>query len=100
MPGIRSPGIFSVRAGLLNPEVRWGIIDRLLVQAELEKVQPVIVLNKVDLLENKKTTTLAVFLSGFSGSKELPLFKSASLEFFKNGFCQRPGSSCAFGLWC
>ena len=39
-----------------------------------------------DLLENKKTTTLAVFLSGFSGSKELPLFKSASLEFFKNGF--------------
>jgi alpha/beta superfamily hydrolase len=39
-----------------------------------------------DFLENKKATTLVVFLSGFSGSREFSLFKNASSEFFKNGF--------------
>ncbi len=33
---------------------------------------------------SKKSITLAVFLSGLSGSKELPLFKNASREFLKN----------------
>ena len=39
-----------------------------------------------DILENKKATTLVIFLSGFSGSQHLPLFKSAAQIFFKNGF--------------
>lgn len=40
----------------------------------------------VDLIENKKANTLIVFMSGLSGSKELPLFMTASTEFFKHGF--------------
>lgn len=39
-----------------------------------------------DFIENKKADTLAVFMSGFSGSKELPLFKTASTKFLKHGF--------------
>lgn len=39
-------------ASVLNPKVRWGLIDRVLVQAELEGIEPVIILNKVDLLAN------------------------------------------------
>ncbi|MFA5933702.1 MAG: alpha/beta hydrolase [Candidatus Paceibacterota bacterium] len=39
-----------------------------------------------DLLENKKANTLVIFLSGFSGSRELPLFKDASAIFLKNNF--------------
>jgi len=31
---------------------------------------------------NKKATILVIFLSGFSGSKELPLFKKASKFIF------------------
>ncbi|KKS27015.1 MAG: hypothetical protein UU88_C0013G0013 [Parcubacteria group bacterium GW2011_GWC1_42_11] len=39
-----------------------------------------------DFVENKKATTLVVFLSGLSGSRELPFLKVASSEFFKYGF--------------
>lgn len=39
-----------------------------------------------DFVENKKANTLIVFMSGLSGSKELPLFMTASTEFFKHGF--------------
>lgn len=39
-----------------------------------------------DFVENKKATALVVFSSGLSGSKELPLLKTASSEFFKYGF--------------
>lgn len=39
-----------------------------------------------DLVEHKKATSLVVFLSGFSGSRELPLFEHVSVEFVKNGF--------------
>ncbi|KKR45114.1 MAG: hypothetical protein UT81_C0021G0019 [Parcubacteria group bacterium GW2011_GWA2_40_14] len=39
-----------------------------------------------DFLKNKKAKTLVVFLSGLSGSRELPLFKSISTEFLKKGF--------------
>ncbi len=39
-----------------------------------------------ELLENKKSNFLAIFLSGFSGSKELPLFKQSSRFFFKKGY--------------
>lgn len=42
-----------VVASVLHPEVRWGLIDRFLVQAELQALPAVIVLNKVDLLQNK-----------------------------------------------
>ncbi len=40
----------------------------------------------IDLLKNKKSKTLIVFLSGLSGSKELPLFKYVDKQFFKKGF--------------
>ena len=39
-----------------------------------------------DLFENKDTDTLVVFLSGLSGSKDLPLFEAATKKFFENGF--------------
>lgn len=39
-----------------------------------------------DFMDNKKADTLAVFISGLSGSRELPLFKTASTKFLKNGF--------------
>ena len=37
-------------ASYLNPKVRWGLIDRFLVEAEHENVKPSIILNKSDLL--------------------------------------------------
>jgi len=39
-----------------------------------------------DSVENKKADTIIVLMSGFSGSKDLPLFKTVSSEFFKKGF--------------
>ena len=41
-------------ASVLHPEVRWGLIDRFLVQAELENLRAIVLLNKIDLLENEK----------------------------------------------
>ena len=46
--------LIVIVASVLHPEVRWGLIDRFLVQAEMEKIPVVILLNKVDLLENEK----------------------------------------------
>ena len=46
--------IICITASVLNPEVRWGLIDRFLVQAEAQEVRPIIVLNKIDLLEDPK----------------------------------------------
>lgn len=43
-----------VVASVLNPEVRWGLVDRLLVQAESQRVPAVIVLNKIDLVDSEK----------------------------------------------
>jgi ribosome biogenesis GTPase / thiamine phosphate phosphatase len=43
--------LVCITASVLNPEVRWGLIDRFLVQIEEQKVPVVIVLNKIDLLE-------------------------------------------------
>lgn len=40
-------------ASYLNPNVRWGLIDRFLVEAEHEKVKPSIILNKSDLLKSE-----------------------------------------------
>lgn len=42
----------AIVASVLNPEVRWGLVDRLLVQAEDQGIEAFIVLNKVDLLAN------------------------------------------------
>ncbi len=39
-----------------------------------------------NLSENQNNKILVIFLSGFSGSKNLPLFKNISQEFLKNGF--------------
>ncbi|MCA2961156.1 MAG: ribosome small subunit-dependent GTPase A [Silvanigrellales bacterium] len=46
--------LVCIVASVFNPEVRWGLIDRFLVQAELENLRPLIVLNKVDLLGDPK----------------------------------------------
>ena len=39
-----------------------------------------------DLLANKKAKSIVIFLSGFSGSGEMPLLKNASKYFFRRGF--------------
>ena len=39
-----------------------------------------------NVLKNKTAHTFVVFLSGFSGSKDLTLFKKATQEFFKHKF--------------
>lgn len=41
-------------ASYLSPAVKWGLIDRYLVLAELQGIKPIIVLNKKDLLANEK----------------------------------------------
>jgi ribosome biogenesis GTPase / thiamine phosphate phosphatase len=38
-------------ASYLTPQIRWGLIDRILVLAELEKISVHIIINKSDLLE-------------------------------------------------
>ncbi len=42
--------LLVIVASVLHPQVRWGLVDRFLVQAESQGIPPVIVLNKVDLL--------------------------------------------------
>ncbi|MBD3223978.1 MAG: ribosome small subunit-dependent GTPase A [Caldithrix sp.] len=39
-------------SSFISPPFKSGLIDRFLVLAELEKIHPIIVLNKVDLLQN------------------------------------------------
>ena len=46
--------LIAIVASVLNPQVRWGLIDRFLVQAELENIPAIIILNKSDLLEKEK----------------------------------------------
>ena len=43
-----------VVASFIYPKVKWGLIDRYLVLAELEKIPVVILLNKKDLLSTQK----------------------------------------------
>lgn len=49
--------LIAIVASVLNPEVRWGLIDRFLVQAELQNIPAIIVLNKHDLLSSEKLAT-------------------------------------------
>jgi ribosome biogenesis GTPase len=41
-------------ASYVGPTVKWGLIDRYLVLAELQGIRPIIVLNKKDLLASEK----------------------------------------------
>lgn len=41
-------------ASYVGPTVKWGLIDRYLVLAELQGIRPIIVLNKKDLLTGEK----------------------------------------------
>jgi ribosome biogenesis GTPase len=41
-------------ASYVSPTVKWGLIDRYLVLAELQGIRPIIVLNKIDLLAGEK----------------------------------------------
>ena len=47
-----------VVASFLKPKVKWGLIDRYLVMAESDNIDAVIVLNKVDLLNEAKADFL------------------------------------------
>jgi len=40
-------------SSFLSPRVKWGLIDRYLVLAESQRIEPIIILNKRDLLEEK-----------------------------------------------
>jgi ribosome biogenesis GTPase len=41
-------------ASYIGPTVKWGLIDRYLVLAELQGIRPIIVLNKKDLMKSEK----------------------------------------------
>jgi ribosome biogenesis GTPase len=69
--------LVAIVASVLNPEVRWGLIDRFLVQAEIEKIPAVIILNKVDLLENEKLASKD-FLETYK--KRIAIYKSIGYE--------------------
>jgi ribosome biogenesis GTPase / thiamine phosphate phosphatase len=42
-------------ASYVSPAVKWGLIDRYLVLAEMQGIKPIIVLNKKDLLSDQKS---------------------------------------------
>ncbi len=39
-------------ASLLQPRVKWGLVDRMIIAAQSGKLQPVVCLNKIDLASN------------------------------------------------
>jgi ribosome biogenesis GTPase len=45
-------------ASYVSPTVKWGLIDRYLVLAELQRIRPVIVLNKRDLLTSESESLI------------------------------------------
>jgi ribosome biogenesis GTPase len=72
--------LLVVVASVFHPEVRWGLIDRFLVQAELEGLPAAIVLNKVDLLDNPKLAT-AEFMERYK--KRVAIYKEVGYEVFE-----------------
>jgi ribosome biogenesis GTPase len=72
--------LLVIVASVFHPEVRWGLIDRFLVQAELEGLPAAIVLNKVDLLENPKLAT-EEFLRRYR--KRLEIYRGIGYEVFE-----------------
>jgi ribosome biogenesis GTPase / thiamine phosphate phosphatase len=45
-------------ASLLNPAVKWGLVDRMLIAAQSGKLQPIVCLNKVDLAEGRDASVI------------------------------------------
>jgi ribosome biogenesis GTPase len=43
-------------ASYLAPRIKWGLIDRYIVLAEAERIEPILIFNKKDLLEEKRAT--------------------------------------------
>jgi ribosome biogenesis GTPase len=69
--------MIAIVASILNPEVRWGLIDRFLVQAELENIPAIIILNKHDLLKNEKLATKE-FIERYN--KRVEIYRSIGYE--------------------
>lgn len=58
-------------ASYVGPTVKWGLIDRYLVLAELQGIRPIIVLNKKDLLAHEKEDFQANCLENIEAYKRL-----------------------------
>ena len=57
-------------ASLLDPKVKWGLIDRYLTLAESEKIDPVILLTKKDLIESEEKSKYREECMGYVGIYE------------------------------
>lgn len=69
-------------ASVLNPTVRFGLIDRLLVRAELDNIPAIIVLNKTDLLkEQTNTKKHQAFIEHYK--KYYDIYKNLGYEVFE-----------------
>ena len=63
-------------ASYVGPTVKWGLIDRYLVLAELQGIRPLIVLNKKDLLKDEKADFQA------DCQENIKIYKSLGYEVF------------------
>lgn len=72
--------LMVIVASVLHPEVRWGLIDRILVQAEMDNIPAVIVLNKVDLLSDANLAS-AEFLANYK--RRVEIYKSIGYQVFE-----------------
>jgi len=69
-------------ASVLNPTVRFGLIDRLLVRAELDHIPAIIILNKIDLLDtHQKTKRNKEFIEHYK--KYCEIYKTLGYEVFE-----------------
>jgi ribosome biogenesis GTPase / thiamine phosphate phosphatase len=62
-------------ASYLTPQVRWGLIDRFLALAEIENLEPIIILNKKDLLDSSNDLLFKKICE-----KYLKIYKSLGIE--------------------